>query len=250
MWFKVDDKLWSSPKWLAASPRARALWVSAGSYCADQLTDGVVTASVLRLFGVRTVVAEELVKVGLWERVDDGYRFHDWADWQRTKAQVKADRDATKERQQKWREARQSRRDKTVSNGVTDGVINTAQTRPDQTPPTPPSANTSPTSPTPTSADADGENDFTTFWALYPRKVNRTAATTAWRRTTRTHPAADILTGLRQQLPALEARDVQYVPHPDAWLRKERWLDDPTEPERDPWAHLPSLGPGTPDATA
>lgn len=294
MWFKVDDKLWGHPKWMALPAGARALWVTAGSYCASNETDGHVPASMLAVLGARRRDAQALVEAGLWDVAQPdasqnsatsqpdasqtsanaltstqpnrravrgayeararGYQFHDWADYQPTKAQVRAERDAAKERQRKWREARQSRRDNAVSNGVTNGVTNAvsnaAPTRPDPTPPTPPSPNTSPTSPTPTSAHADGESDFTTFWALYPRKVNRTAATTAWRRTTRTHHAADILAGLRQQLPNLEARDAQYVPHPDAWLRKERWLDDPGEPERDPWAHLPSLSPDTPDATA
>lgn len=41
-WFKVDDKMWSHPKVLHASSLALGVWVRVGSYCADQLTDGLV----------------------------------------------------------------------------------------------------------------------------------------------------------------------------------------------------------------
>ena len=33
-WFRVDDHLYSHPKWLALPKGSRALWVTAGSWCA------------------------------------------------------------------------------------------------------------------------------------------------------------------------------------------------------------------------
>lgn len=46
-WFKVDDKLHSHPKLYRASLRAMGLWVLAGSWCSDQLTDGVLASKIV-----------------------------------------------------------------------------------------------------------------------------------------------------------------------------------------------------------
>jgi hypothetical protein len=92
-WFKVDDGLHSHPKWLAASPAARALWVTAGSWCAAQLTDGHVPRNILYLFGSRPGQAAELVRVGLWEENGDGWTFHDWPTYQPTATEVRQERE-------------------------------------------------------------------------------------------------------------------------------------------------------------
>ena len=135
-WFRVDDKLWGHPKWLATPARARALWVTAGSWCADQLTDGRVPSHVLPVLGGSTRDAVELVARGLWKPSEDGWEFHDWIDFQPSREQVQSERAAAKERQrrarEKARESRQqsrgeSRRDEGVSHGPPD------PTRPDPT---------------------------------------------------------------------------------------------------------------------
>lgn len=111
-WFKVDDGLHSHPKWLAASPRARALWTTAGSWCADNLTDGYVSETALRHSGGTLKDAAELVEVGLWEVVTDGpqtgWLFHEWAadGRQPTRAKVLAARKKTAERVAAHRERR------------------------------------------------------------------------------------------------------------------------------------------------
>lgn len=126
-WFKVDDALYSHPKWVAASAPARALWVTAGSWSASQLTDGLVPRHVLAMLGGKPKDAAELVAVGLWDVDGNGWRFHDWLSFQPSAAQTLAARAAAKERQQKHRA---SRRDKAVTNGVS----HTTPTRPDPTP--------------------------------------------------------------------------------------------------------------------
>lgn len=111
-WFKVDDALHSHPKWLAASPAARALWASAGSWCASHLTDGNVPRHALPLLGGRPKDADELVQIGLWETAGDGWVFHDWAEFQPSAESVGAERAAARERQRRARDkARESRRD-------------------------------------------------------------------------------------------------------------------------------------------
>ncbi|MCC7541929.1 MAG: hypothetical protein IT379_37260 [Deltaproteobacteria bacterium] len=53
---------------------------------------------------------DALIRSGLWERADDGFQFHDWADYQPTKAELADDRRAAIERQKKWRARKRSER--------------------------------------------------------------------------------------------------------------------------------------------
>lgn len=85
-WFKVDDSFAFHSKVVAAGP-ALALWVRAGSWCAQMLTDGQVPIHMVTTFGT-IKAAERLVAVGLWHKIDGGYAFHDWADYQPLKSQV------------------------------------------------------------------------------------------------------------------------------------------------------------------
>ena len=117
-WGKIDDKLWGSPKWLSTGPRARALWVSALSWSMDQLTDGVIPTHVLPVLGGSRRDAGDLCRSGLWEERAEGWVFHDWADYQPSKAKIMAEREAAAERQ---RRARQRADEKKRGNGtVTD----------------------------------------------------------------------------------------------------------------------------------
>ena len=89
-WAKVDDKLFSHPKWVATSTPGKALWVSALSWCASQENDGHVPAHVLPLLGGTKAAARSLVASGLWEETAVGYLFHDWIEYQPDGATVKA----------------------------------------------------------------------------------------------------------------------------------------------------------------
>jgi hypothetical protein len=104
-WFKVDDKLHSHPKWVRLSLAARGLWITAGTWSADQETDAVVPKHMLRAFGARSSHAAELVDAGLWEEHRDGWAFHDWTDYQFSRAQNDAKRLAARERMARVRDA-------------------------------------------------------------------------------------------------------------------------------------------------
>ena len=138
-WAKVDDSLWGSPKWLATPPRARGLWVTALSWCMDQLTDGYVPAHVLPTLGGNRTDAKTLVTVKLWREADGGWIFHDWLDYQPSREKVLADRAAAAERQRRAREKaasrRESRRDSAVTHGEVTGAVTVPPTRPDPTRP-------------------------------------------------------------------------------------------------------------------
>lgn len=105
-WFKVDDGFWSHPKTVACGTEAIALWVRAGAWSCQQLTDGVVPDYVLPMFQSSTDVADRLVDVGYWRRVEGGYSFHDWGEYQEDSVKVKERRKAARDRMRAARDAR------------------------------------------------------------------------------------------------------------------------------------------------
>lgn len=173
VWFKVDDGFAFHPKALAAGNAALGLWVRAGSWCGHNLTDGFLPESMLAALNGRQRDAQKLIEVGLWEKVSTpnsghrsatdqpnfdqtlakdqpqivqavdvsdstvwrgrGFQFLDWQQWQPTKEQVKAEREATRVRVAKWREDQRN----AVTPDVTNGVSTDAPTRPDPTRPVP-----------------------------------------------------------------------------------------------------------------
>lgn len=110
-WFKVDDRLFSHPKWVATPADARGLWVTAGSWSAAQDQDGFVPGRVLVTLGHTTTQAAALVRSRLWEKAPGGYRFHGWAEFQPTRESKEA-RQAAKSaasilgNHRRWHEAR------------------------------------------------------------------------------------------------------------------------------------------------
>lgn len=116
-WFRVDDGFPEHPKLeeLEREPRlymaAITVWTIMGADCARRLTDGFVSSARLekvlhRLGKSAADGAKALVACGLWTAVDGGWMYHDWADYQPTKADVDASRKAKTERQRRWRGTR------------------------------------------------------------------------------------------------------------------------------------------------
>jgi hypothetical protein len=156
-WFKVDDDLSFHPKVTRAGNAAMGLWVRAGSWSARHLTDGFVPDDIVELLGTPPQVAK-LIKVRLWERVEGGYRFHEWNEngRQPTGESVRKRRAKEAERQRKHRSPDSGRYDPqsqpsaqvngnghgvttqqvtSVVTGVVTGGVRTVPTRPDPTRP-------------------------------------------------------------------------------------------------------------------
>lgn len=138
-WFKVDDTLSHHAKVIAAGNAAMGLWVRAGAWSMQQLTDGFVPTNVARTLGTANE-ARRLVKAGLWLEHDGGYLFHQFTGEgrQRARIDVEAEREAARERQRRAREAAAlSRRDKGVTDAVTTPEVQeqSRSPRPDQTRP-------------------------------------------------------------------------------------------------------------------
>ena len=81
--------------------------------------------------------------------------------------------------------------------------------------------------------------DFAAFWQGYPRKVGKGAALRAWATAAIAEAGEDLL--LRKCLAALKwqrySRDWKkddgvFIPHPATYLNGQRYLDEPTEPQR------------------
>lgn len=89
---------------------------------------------------------------------------------------------------------------------------------------------------------SDDDQDWSAFWAAYPRKIGKGAARKAWTKALAkvTSPSV-LIEGAKAEAAALETRkrnprpedrgrDLgQFVPHPSTWLNQERWEDEKQE---------------------
>lgn len=117
-WFKVDDTLHSHPKIRQAGLPAAGLWVAAGAYSAAYNLAGFVPAHYVAGWGSQGVkAAKALVDAGLWEvAADEGWRFHDWEDYQLSAEEIERERELARMRQRRRRDAlRESRAERTVA---------------------------------------------------------------------------------------------------------------------------------------
>lgn len=101
-WFKVDDGFYSSRKVLSI-PRTRrfealGLWTTCGAWTMKELTDGLVPREIVDELGGTQSQVNDLLSAKLWIEVEDGYRFHDWHDYQPTAKDIKQNRDDVKKK--------------------------------------------------------------------------------------------------------------------------------------------------------
>lgn len=138
-WFKVDDKLHSAPKLLSIPRKYRlaalGLWTLAGSWSADQLTDGMIPDYMVEEWGGTKTLVDWLVKADLWQKIEDGTQFKNWDEYQPTKADIESEREKNREKLRKWRE-----RNRGTDEGVTglhEGPKPVSNPAPDPTRPDP-----------------------------------------------------------------------------------------------------------------
>lgn len=109
-WLKVDDQLHGHKKARRSGVAAMGLWVLAGSWCAAELSDGFVPASVCAQWSPQyRKLAATLVTERLWaphvKEGEDGWLFHDWAEYQPSAANVRKARTEAQDRMRKLRSA-------------------------------------------------------------------------------------------------------------------------------------------------
>lgn len=259
-WFKTDDSLHSHKKAMRAGVEAMGLWVLAGSWCADQLTDGwIPDYAALRLAPNAEELAERLVKAGLWEPAErdgePGWIFHDWEQYQPSRADVEARRRSDAERRARWRHAKKSASSQAVSQDVSrrdtpdDSREESRQASvlPDPTRPDPSSSNEELPA-----REARGSDRFEEFWDAYPRKTSKKAARTAWSKATKKASPDELISEARRWsgLWTNAGVEKQFIPHPSTWLNGERWTDEPPPPRLRAVAggHQPWTNPTDPSA--
>ena len=212
-WFKVDDAFWAHPKTLALSDAAVALWVRAGSYCAQHLTDGAVPASALWMMRSDEFVAHDLVAAGLWKQTPTGYLFHDWAKYQPTRESIEAEREAGRERQRASREKRLR-----VTPSVTRDNHRESQ-RPDPARPDP-SESSKELSPT-----TEAWEQFDDIWAHWPKKASKQPALSKWERLS-AKQRREIMPLLIEHGDAFRIHTpVEFVPMLSTFINQQRWSD-------------------------
>lgn len=67
---------------------------------------------------------------------------------------------------------------------------------------------------------------FETFWNLYPRKIAKGAARTAFEKACRKESIETILRVTEYYANKSDLPELQFIPHPSTWLNQERWNDD------------------------
>lgn len=230
-WFKADDKLHDTKKTRRAlrsgdkrrDASAMGLWVLAGTWCAGNETDGFVPTDELdRWDDDAEVLAERLVDAGLWHPAEvdgePGYQFHDWSDYQPTRAQLEDKREQARER---MRRARGQVGHVRANGESTSGDVRSTPTRPDPTPKNTPAADAAESDPVAVAFDG--------WWAKYPRKTAKPAALKAFRKALR--QAGDVqplMAGLENAIAVWQAArtEPQFIPHPATWLNQGRWDDE------------------------
>jgi len=68
--------------------------------------------------------------------------------------------------------------------------------------------------------------DFDRFYEIYPRKIGKGAAKTAFAKAIKKKPAQRIIEAAHEYLVACKGKDKKFIPHPATWLNQERWDDE------------------------
>jgi hypothetical protein len=110
-WVRLDDNFPNNRKISMLSANAFRLYVSALCWSSANLTEGFIAEDELRSIAhVRSakVASNQLVTRGLWERVEGGWRIHDYLEFNPTRAQVKTERSSNAARQKAYRDRKKA----------------------------------------------------------------------------------------------------------------------------------------------
>lgn len=105
MWVKLDDHFFQHPKILQATPAAKLLYLAGLTWCAANLTDGLIPAAALPVLAAEAgidpsgagQIAEQLLELGLWVASDStagDYRVHHFLEYNPSRVRVLATRQA------------------------------------------------------------------------------------------------------------------------------------------------------------
>lgn len=242
----LEPDFYDHPK-LAQLP-ARQMLSAVGLYTltlcwsVKHMTDGhIPQKQVISLLGKKiNSIETALIECGLWHKVSDGFLIHDYADYNPTRVQMQAERDAAKKRMQRVRANKGRTNGEHVAlvraNISEQGANVRSVDRDDgkgeeekEDSPVPPSLSLHPLL-SPISPFREKEEEaailFDSFWKLYPRKIGRGQARRAWSGAVKKVTVEVIIAGLERQLPHWAQKERDFVPYPSTWLNGERWSDE------------------------
>lgn len=271
-WFKVDDGFGQHPKVLRIPRKTRmaalGLWLTAGTWSAQQETDGLIPDYMLDEFGADTTLADTLIACGLWAKVSQrdkaghlwdnvghdqdsaGYQFHDWGNYQPLRADLETKREEERKRKAEYRAKQKAERATTSGNSSesvpvgqnrTDNGTNAVSEHPDPTRP----------DPTPNlkqTKNSRGEPpEFVTFYEdAYPKKVDRIKALAAWKKAVKIVDPQLLIERARRYGELSKGKDLKYVKAPSSWLNAGSWDNEELtvtasiDPVMDRYMRLPS----------
>jgi hypothetical protein len=119
-WFALDDGFDSHPKVRKAGNAAVGLFVRLGVHATKHLTEGHLDGDIVRGYGTPATV-RKLISVGMLhgfghdckrceQPTEDGYVIHDYLEYNKSRAQIEAAREAARKRQQKGRDSARANR--------------------------------------------------------------------------------------------------------------------------------------------
>lgn len=222
-WFKVDDSFWCHPKVIGLSDAATALWVRAGSWSCQLLTDGAVPSGALLTMRSTQDAASELVREGLWDETETGWQFHDWDEFQPSAAAVKEKRARDRERK---RTAAGSESRATNGRFQADSARNPDGSLVEVTAPEP--------EPLTSSNEEVTTEKFDEFWSAYPSSKDKKAALTKWKAAVKRTDPDTIIDGAKRYAESVKGKDPTYIKYAKTWLNNDGWAETylPAEPER------------------
>jgi hypothetical protein len=267
-WMAIDDQLHASRKFRKLRGdrwRCTGFWVTCGSWCQSELTDGFVPDYVVDDWDPDHEMADRLVEVELWTRAtrdgETGYQFHDWFEYNSSAEQIKRKREDGRRRQAEWRERSrgaggrftppdgggggqetfdipdvaaqdangQVTRPRIVTNASRNTLANASSDELGDASITPPPA------PAPTqlkkktcarSARETAGAAFEEWYAAYPRKKAPEAAARAYLRARRLVSHEVLMVATHRFARERRGQDARYTPYPATWLNAGSWADE------------------------
>ncbi|CAL9348935.1 hypothetical protein SUDANB1_00421 [Streptomyces sp. enrichment culture] len=120
VWFALDDGFDTHPKVRKAGNAAVGLFVRLGVHATKHLTEGHLDGDIVTAYGTAATI-RKLLTVGMLHEpghgcprcpqpAADGYYIHDYLDYNKSRAQIEAAREAARKRQQKGRDSARANR--------------------------------------------------------------------------------------------------------------------------------------------
>lgn len=283
-WVRLSDDFYDHPKFDKAGVLGIALFTAGLAWANRNLTDGFIPRkAALRMLDFEDAVdavrnadrngvtntlhnddltpaitrstVQALVDAGLWHVEEDGYRIHDYLDYQYSKEQIEASQKSNAARQKAWRDRKRTEKQtqgdgesNADRNGVTNGGV-TGAPNPNPNPKKEEVLRTSsstggvvdifgnaiedeqpkqkPKAKKKTKAEKENDPFFVEFWSVYPKRTSKPTAVNAFANAV--EAGADprqIIEGARlyaQMWDGADSEESQFITKASNWLNDGSW---------------------------